>query len=128
MAFTVDEQEKIRRYFGYPAATGWMRQIQDFCNRVSEASAEAEETAKALLCQIDKLDFQVRQARPFATHPLQSRMGDSTHEDDSGEPLNVLKREQASLVRELSNLLGLPIHREIFGSGGWQTSKHPRRG
>lgn len=121
MSFTADEQEKIRRYFGYPAATGWMHQIQNFCNRVSVASAEAEAAAKSLLLEIDKIELQVQKTKPFATRMSQPEMED-TSQPTLAQQLSTLKQEQASLVQELSKLLELPIHREMFGGGGWQMS------
>lgn len=127
MTFTADEQEKIHRYFGYPAATGWIHQIQNFCNRMSEASAEAEETARALIQQIDQLDLRSQQAKQFGAKTSQSET-EGIAQNVFGEQMNTLKRDQASLVQELSELLELPVHREIFGSGGCQPSRRHRRG
>ncbi|MBD2256730.1 hypothetical protein [Pseudanabaena sp. FACHB-2040] len=121
MSLTQNEREKIRRYFGYPAATGWTNQIQLFCDRFSVTQPEAEETVRSLLRQIEQINLQLQQTLG------DEQAGQKPLNSSTGQEVSVLRREQRQHVQTLSGFLGLPIHRAVFGGEGWQSSRRVAR-
>lgn len=121
MSLTQTEREKIRRYFGYPAATGWVNQIQLYCDRFSAAQPEAEETVRSLLQQVDQIGLQLQQVSG------DEAAGQKPPVTLAQPDLSALKRKQLQQVQTLSELLGLPVHRAVFGGEGWQSSRRGSR-
>ncbi|HEY9735876.1 MAG TPA: hypothetical protein V6D06_06320 [Trichocoleus sp.] len=121
MSFTDEEIDKIRHYFGYPAATGWRHQIRALCDSVSRSNEEVEQRVRSQLQELNQLDRQLRQQ---AAEAAQNNAAGKP--PLPAEPLMALKQAQGERVELLSGLLELPIHRTMFRGGGSQSSRRLR--
>lgn len=118
MSFTDDEIDRIRHYFGYPAATGWRHQIRALCDQLTTSNEEIEQRVRSQLQELNQLEVQLRQQ---SAEIAQNKAAGKPPLPP--EPLATLKQAQGERVELLSGLLDLPIHRTMFKCGGWQSSR-----
>ncbi|MBW4523459.1 MAG: hypothetical protein KME16_27960 [Scytolyngbya sp. HA4215-MV1] len=119
MGWLVSDREKIRRFLGYPVQAEALNQIQAKMDNVAGLSPDSVTTAQTLLNELGKVWDSINSQRPYAGSASHSNSGSST-DYYRGETMRTFREEGQRLARELAELLGLQVMRDVFAvsSGG----------
>lgn len=101
MALDAAQKAKIRRHLGYPGANTY--QVNDLAGAMERLSAADEVEVEAILADIATIDSRATTVAGFA--------GLSRVEDvhmSAGSGFADLAARKSELIRQLSNLLGVP--------------------
>lgn len=116
MSFTDSDREKIRRYLGYSTAVGHLSQITQACTRLETQSAATVETVQELLRDLDRLQTEIKNSRPFTAQTFSSDAS-GTRQNVPGLQLQTLKGEAFRIASEIADTLQLPIISNIWAGG-----------
>ncbi|NJR63918.1 MAG: hypothetical protein HC769_37245 [Cyanobacteria bacterium CRU_2_1] len=119
MGWLSSDKEKIRKYLGYPVQAEYLSQIQTRMDNVAGLSADAVSTAQTSINELGKIWDSINSQRNYAAAASHSNSGSST-DYYRGEMMNNLRSEGQRHARELAELLGLQVMRDVFAtsSGG----------
>jgi hypothetical protein len=113
MAWQDSDREKIRKYLGYPLVAGSLGTIQARQTEVETLSSDAVVTAQGFLNELRKIEETIASKRSYAAAASHSTAGSST-DYFPGRTLGDLREEGSRYARELAELMGLVVMRDIF--------------
>ncbi len=112
-AWLDSDNERIRKYLGFPVTAASKTRIQGAQNTVAGVSTDAIATCQTYLRELDKIWQQINETRPFAGVASYSTSGSST-DYYPGQRMAVQRAEGRRYVSEVAELLELPIIRDVF--------------
>jgi len=113
MAWQSTDLERIRKYLGYPVRASTVQEIGTRQNEVESISPDAVTTAQGFLHELRKIEETIASKRSYAAAASHSTAGSST-DYFSGRTLGDLREEGSRYARELAELMGLVVIRDIF--------------
>jgi hypothetical protein len=113
MAWQDSDREKIRKYLGYSLVASSLATIQARQTEVETLSLDAIATAQGYLNELRKIEESLANKRNYAAAASHSTAGSST-DYFPGRTLGDLREEGSRYARELAELMGLVVMRDIF--------------
>jgi hypothetical protein len=113
MAWQDSDREKIRKYLGYSLVASSLATIQARQTEVETLSLDAIATAQGYLNELRKIEESLANKRNYAAAASHSTAGSST-DYFPGRTLGDLREEGSRYARELADLMGLVVMRDIF--------------
>src|SRR5687767_889450 len=104
MTLTAAEIESVRRYLGYPGDQVNTQAITTRCN--TYLTAQAEETVRGHLRELDRLQQQMKTTVPFAAQTFSSGAG-GTQQYAPGQRMASFHNEANQYITEISSTTGL---------------------
>jgi phosphoenolpyruvate carboxylase len=113
MAWQDGDRERIRKYLGYKVQQSAIAQIEARQTEVESISSDAVTTAQGYLNELRKIEESLASKRNYAAAASHSTAGSST-DYFPGRAMADLREEGTRYARELAELLGLVVTRDIF--------------
>jgi phosphoenolpyruvate carboxylase len=113
MVWQESDREKIRKYLGYRVASSDLSRITERQAEVENLSSEAVVTAQGFLNELRKIEESIATKRNYAAAASHSTAGSST-DYFPGRAMADLREEGGRYARELAELLGLVVVRDVF--------------
>jgi cell division septum initiation protein DivIVA len=113
MAWQSTDLERIRKYLGYPVAASSVQAIASRQTEVESISPDSVTTAQGFLNELRKIEETIAGKRSYAAAASHSTAGSST-DYFPGRTLGDLREEGSRYARELAELMGLVVMRDIF--------------
>jgi cell division septum initiation protein DivIVA len=113
MAWQSTDLERIRKYLGYPVVASSVQAIASRQTEVESISPDAVTTAQGFLNELRKIEETIAGKRSYAAAASHSTAGSST-DYFPGRTLGDLREEGSRYARELAELMGLIVMRDIF--------------
>lgn len=113
MAWQSTDLERIRKYLGYPVRASSVQVIASRQTEVESISPDAVTTAQGFLNELRKIEETIASKRSYAAAASHSTAGSST-DYFPGRTLGDLREEGSRYARELAELMGLVVMRDIF--------------
>jgi hypothetical protein len=113
MAWQDGDREKIRKYLGYPVQASALATIQAQQTAIELLSVDAIATAQGFINELRKIEESIANKRNYAAAASHSTAGSST-DYFPGRAMGDLREEGSRYARELAELMGLAVRRDIF--------------
>jgi hypothetical protein len=113
MGWQESDREKIRKYLGYRVLSSDLGLITERQVAVESLSPEAVVTAQAFLNELRKIEESIASKRNYAAAASHSTAGSST-DYFPGRAMGDLREEGSRYARELAEIMGLVVMRDIF--------------
>lgn len=115
--FSSEEIDQIIGYLGYPLHDGASQQIQAAIARSTAASPGIESRIKGYLRELERIDDDLNETRPFAARTFQTTAGGSAQMSPAYR-MSSIANEGRRYVALLAKALWLPVYDDYFASGG----------
>lgn len=112
MAWTTANKEAIRKFLGFPVQTQALQNIQSRMDDVQTLSPDAVLTAQTYLTTLAAIDSAINSGRDTAA--IADLANTSATSYFRGENLHTQRSEGQRIVRELAEMLGLVVYRDVF--------------
>lgn len=112
MPWLSTDKEKIRKFLGFPVQTRAIQNIQDRMDDVQTISPDSVTTAQEYLTTLTSINTAVNSGRDTAA--IADLANTSATSYFRGENLKVQREEGQRIARELAELLGLVVYRDVF--------------
>ena len=121
MSFSAEEVDKVVQYLGYPVADQVYSQVGSALSRAIGVSTAVEVRIRGYLKELDRINNEINDARPFASRTFQTTQSGSANYAPHMR-MSTLRDEGRRYVGLLAKAVGLTICEDFFvaeaGAGG----------